>query len=227
MTAMETVRRISSGERPGRGALPQSCRLEAFGAEAYGEEAIVACFGRAPLIIDSGADLVRSANHFAVFVGSEVALLGDLCGEAVTRMWRLGPGDPLADEPAIAVAFDPDLTQARGDIHFAAEGFRDLAPTAAAHVAAIGRDLELCADAKPRPFRTRTFVVRAFSAGADGAALFAVHRLGGEVARTAGFSYAAARFRVEHGLLVASRIVRDCAGEAAAAGKPWRPHIEG
>ena len=93
MSALTALRRITAGERP-HGELLPPCRLEAFGVEVYGEEAIVQSFRSVPLEISASADVIVAEGHIALFEG-EHALFADLHGEDIARIWRLGPGNPV------------------------------------------------------------------------------------------------------------------------------------
>lgn len=57
MSALTALRMIAAGERP-HGELLPPCRLEAFGVEGYGEEAIVQSFRSAPLEISASAEVI-------------------------------------------------------------------------------------------------------------------------------------------------------------------------
>ncbi len=226
MSPVTTILALARGERPIVGVLGP-CRLTAFGGEGYGEEAILDSFRSAPLsLADIDGNVVVAPGHVALFHGDS-AIVADICGGWIARLWRLGPGTPVEAEPAVSVPFDPDLAQLRGELLFRAADHPALTHGGEA-VATIGRSIASAwhpADG-PAPHRTRAFVVRAFDNGTDGAALFAVHRVGPGIVRTSGFSFAAARFRLgPQGMLLDSRIVFDRAGEAAAAAAPWRPRL--
>jgi len=215
MTAVDTLRLLATGERP-VASLLHTARLEAFGVESYGEEAIVESFRRAPFDLSDSATIVQAPGHVAIF-DSETALFADLFGDTIARIWHLSDGDPVEAEPGVSVVFDPDLAQARGDVFLAASDHAALADDAVASVLLAGR---VIARDDPAAYRTRAFAIRAFGSAADGAALFAVHRLEGEPRRRAGFAMAAARWTRE-GL----QIVRDRAGEDAVTIRPWTPSI--
>lgn len=251
LNALTHLRRLAAGHRPDGELLPPA-RLQAFGVEFIGEEAIVHSFRQAPLVLASDADVIAANGHLAVFDGASV-LFADLYGEDIARLWRLGPGEPGSAEPFIGVPFDPDLWQARRDVALRAADHPALSSEGVDAVAAIGRDLARrwplnggrasSADGASHPlgaseaadYRVRPFVLRAFSVGADaadaaagdgqGAALFAVYRLGPAAERTAGFTLAAAHFHVSGGQLAGYTLVRDVAGEAALAAAPWQPRV--
>ncbi|WP_181373341.1 hypothetical protein [Massilia glaciei] len=225
MSALMALRKIAAGERP-HGELLPPCRLEAFGVEVYGEEAIVQSFRNAPLAIPASAQVVAADGHIAVFEG-EHALFADLHGEDIARVWRLGPGQPATAEPAIGVPFDPDLWQARRDAALRREDHPALSEAGVAAVEEIGLDLarQWESDGGPGDYRVRPFLLRAFSAGERGAALYAVYRLGPSARRSAGFSLVAANFEVSGGRLSGYAVVRDQAGEAAVQRAPWQPRV--
>lgn len=225
MSALTALRRIADGERPNGELLPP-CRLEAFGVEVYGEEAIVQSFRSAPFEISASAEIIAAEGHIAVFEG-EHALFADLHGEDIARIWRLGPGEPATGEPAIGVPFDPDLWQSRREVALRREDHPALSKNGATAVEAIGRDLarKWQSGGGPGDYRVRPFLLRAFSAGERGAALFAVYRLGPLAQRSAGFSLAAATFQVAGGKLSGYTLIPDQAGETAVHGAVWRPRV--
>jgi len=230
MSALTVLRKIAAGERP-HGELLPPCRLEAFGVEVYGEEAIVQSFRRAPLAISPSAEVIEAKGHIALFEG-EHALVADLHGEDIARIWRLGSGTPATgelgiNEPAIGVPFDPDLWQSRRDVALRREDHPALSADGAAAAEAVGRELARAqpSDGESGDYRVRPFLLRAFSAGERGAALFAIYRLGPLAQRSAGFSLAAASFQVAGGKLSGYTVIRDQAGEAAVLEAVWRPRV--
>ena len=225
MNALTALRKIAAGERP-HGELLPPCRLEAFGVEVYGEEAIVQNFRRAPFEISASAEIIAAEGHIALFE-AEHALFADLYGEDIARIWRLGPGVPAISERAIGVPFDPDLWQSRREVALRREDHPALSEDGAAAVEAIGRDLarKWQSGGGPGDYRVRPFLLRAFSAGARGAALFAVYRLGPLAQRSAGFSLAATSFHVAGGKLSGYTLIRDLAGETAVHEALWRPRV--
>lgn len=226
MSAVQALRSLARGDRPDGEVLPP-CRLEAFGSEFYGEEAIVQSFRREPVIFSKHATIVEVEGHLALFEG-QTALVADLSGEAIARLWRLGAGEPMEAEPAIGVPFDADLMQSRGDLAMRAEDHPALSAHALPHVEETGRSLsrDWKLEDGPAPYRSRAFLVRAFTQADSSVALFAVHRLGPDAVRTAGFSYAAALFRTDGEKRVTRHIVRDKAGESAVLSRPWTPRVD-
>jgi hypothetical protein len=226
MSALTALLTLAAGQRPA-GALLPPVRLHAGGAELFGEEAVVHAFRRAPIAFSDAADILEADGHVVICEG-ENALFASTYGELIARIWRIGPGEPGAVEPSLGVPFDTDLRQSRVDVGFRAEDRPALSADAASVVATIGADLAhgWTEGQGEGAYRTRPFLIRAFSNGADGAALFAIYRLGPDAVRTSGFAYAAARFRIENGQLVSCRIVRDLAGEAAVAAAQWRARVD-
>jgi hypothetical protein len=220
MTAVKTLHLLATGERPATGLL-HSIRLEARGVEAYGEEAIVDQFRSDPFTISEAARIVEAPGHIAIFDGS-TALVADLYGANIARLWRLGVGHPLDAEQGISVVFDPDLAQSRGDVFMVASDHPELAPNAVDAVVLAGRALLQAGDPQQQDsaFRTRAFAIRAFGRESDGVALFAVYRLTGTPVRESGFAMAAACWRSDE-----RHIVRDRAGEASVLRRPWTPRI--
>ena len=220
MSAVDCLKTLAEGARPEAGLL-HTARLEAFGVEVYGEEAIVESFRRAPFALSDTARIVEGlshegSGHIAIFDGDTV-LFADLYGESIARIWHLGDGEPVERERGISVVFDPDLAQARGDVFIAASDHPALAPDAVERVKLAGRAI-VCDGSKA--YRTRAFAIRAFGSFDEGVALFAIYRLAGTAERTSGFAMAAARW-TRDGL----QIVRDRAGEIATSKHPWTPRI--
>jgi hypothetical protein len=220
MSVLDTLRTLAAGGRPVSGLL-HTVRLEAFGIEVYGEEAVVESFRGDALELDDNAKIVVAPGHIAVF-NRETALVADLHGANIARLWRLGGGLHLDGEREISVVFDPDLTQARGDVFFAASDHPQLSADAADEVRRAGRTIARADDPEDdhNAYRTRAFVIRAFGNAVEGVALFAVYRLTGDPVRESGFAKVAARW-TPAGL----DITRDRAGEAAASLRPWTPRV--
>ena len=185
MSVAQAMTSIALGDAPPR--LLHSCRLEVGGFDAFGVEAISDAFRRDPVPLED-AVVVEDAVHFAAITGDQ-ALFADLYDGHVGRLWRAGRPAPHAPEPFVAVPFDPDLTQARGDIQFAASDHPNLAPDAGPRV----RDSGLAILAHDRfAWRSRAFCIRAFGEAQHGAALYAVYRMTSERVRSSGFGYAVA-----------------------------------
>lgn len=214
MSALEPLRRLASGERPSAGLL-HTCRFDGLGHEIYGEEAIVARMALEPFTLDNDALIFEDAAHIAVLSG-ERAFFADLHDGNIARLWLLGPDGFGGEEPEVSVVFDPDLSQARGDVFFAASDHPALTADAADRVLAAGREIVASADGP----RTRAFAIRAFGGAAGGAALFAVYRLRPDGDETAGFVNMAAFWGAEE-----THIVRDLGGEATLAARAWTPRL--
>jgi hypothetical protein len=219
MSVLETIRCLATGTRP-MGGLLHTARLSALGVEAYGEEAVVESFRAAPLELSNAATIIEAPRHLAIFDG-EIALFADVGTGGIARLWWLSAAEPVPDEAGIAVVFNPDLTQARGDVFFAASDHPALAIDAETAVMRAGRALTHDpAEVDRDTFRARAFVTRAFGDASGGAVLFAVYRLTGGPTRQSGFAMAAAHWNA-HGM----EIVRDKAGEEAIALRDWTPRI--
>ena len=222
MSATEALRAVAGGERPANGALLQNCRMEAFGADFYGEEAILEACRAQPCEL-AATDALTCPTQVALFDG-DLALFADVYGDNLGRIWRVGKGRRVEPEPALAVPFDPDLSQARGDVQLRAEDHAFL-PGVAAELLRAWVRVELGGIADEGGLRTRAFLLRAFADGDEGAALFAVHHLGPGPVRTAHLHYVAARFRLGEDDLSGARLIVDMAGLAAAREAPWRPRL--
>lgn len=187
MNARDALAAIAGGTR--HAGLLGNCRCEWGGGEAYGEEAILELFREHPVDIADG-EMIQDATALACFK-RDTALFADLHEGRIGRLWRIGPGGGAPIEPAVAVASDPDLRQARGDVLFRAADHPGLASDAATAVIAGGNALIGRIDHGPL-HRARAFVLRALGTADRAAALYSVQRLGGGAVRTSGFGYAAA-----------------------------------
>ena len=222
MKAADALRILARGNRPTDALLPP-CRLEGLGTKAYGEEAVINHFRQMPIDGLEAAEQVVSRGHVALFAG-DASLIADVHNERILRIWRLGSGEPGFAEPAIGVPFDTDLFQLRRDVALRSEDHPELDPDAFDPLQKIGYDLAhgwTHIDHLPS-WRTRPFLLRAFSEGKTGAGLFAVHRLGPARKRSAGFFFVAAKFAFGSAKPAAPKIVRDVAGEKAVEKAIWR-----
>jgi hypothetical protein len=214
MKAVETLRALVSGARPASGLL-HTARLEGFGVEAYGEEAIIELFRREPFEFAKNVSVIQAPGHIAI-CDESITLFADLCGDNIARLWRLGDGQPVACEPGISVAFDADLAQARGAVFFNASDHPALAADCVDAATASGQSLLKTTSA----YRARAFAIRAFGTPQSFAVLFAVYQLTGEHVRTSGFSLAATV-----GGLDGIRCIKDVVGRAAVEARPWTPRV--
>lgn len=219
MNAENILRAIAAGTPIAADALLQTCRATAFGSDFYGAEAIIEAFRRQP--VESEARFVGCPGH-AALLWADRALIADLAGAHVARLWRLGPDAPVEREPAISVPFDADLSQMPAAVAFAASDHPALAPHDIDAILAAGAALAdewRNVDGEPAA-HARPFCIRAFSDGNAFVALFAVHVVDGAGTRHAGFVHAAAIGGAD-----GTAIIRDEAGEAARHAMPWRPRI--
>lgn len=190
MSVRETLAALCAGHRPANDGLLGAARLEWGGGEAHGEEAILESFRATPL--DAAQGTILHGTAAAAWIGQDAALFADLYDGRIGRLWRLGAGSSPPAERAVAVAFDPDLRQVRGDVAFSAADHPDLAVGTQDAIVAAGNALLAGHDGQPL-HRIRAYVVRAFSVGDDAVALYALHRLTAETPRRAGFGYAVAQ----------------------------------
>jgi hypothetical protein len=203
VSALDHLRAIGRGETPSDDGLLGNARCGWGRGELMGEESILAAFCARPFA-DADAVAIQTAQGVAL-IGQDDALIADVYDGRIGRLWRVGDGVALPLEPAIDVAFDLDMRQQRGDVLFRAEDHPELSPAcservldaARAHVSQLRRTGAL---------RSRAFVVRAFGNEDATAALLAVHTMGNETSRTAGFSYAILAVRAQD---ASARIVSD------------------
>jgi hypothetical protein len=212
---IETLRILAGGGHPDHGLL-HTARLAAFGIEAHGEEQIVETFQSAPSELSDTALVVTAPGHAAIFDGA-TALIADLSGDNLSRLWRLGGGEPLPTEPRIATPFDSDLTQGRGAISLVPSDHPSLAADAITRVQkavqALMRDDQGFS-------RTRPFVIRAFGTAEQGAALIVAHRFSRGLERRSGFTNIALAWSPQ-----GDHVITDIAGEAAWLRTPWTPRV--
>ena len=187
MSALDHLRAIGRGQTPADDGLLGNARCGWGGGELIGEESILAAFCTLPFAHEDAVAV--ETGQGAALIGGDDALIADVYAGRIGRLWRVGKGVALPQEPGIDVAFDPDMHQQRGDVQFRAEDHPELSlagaervlDAARAHVGQLRRAGAL---------RSRAFVVRAFGNEEATAALLAVHTMGNETSRTAGFSYA-------------------------------------
>lgn len=219
MTSTSVLKALAAGRRPEGGEILPSCRMEAHGATFYSEEAIVEAFRSAPLLLGAAAVTVATDRHAAIFDGNS-AIIADVYGTSIARIWRLGAGELGPPEPSLGVPFDPDLMQARGDLALRLEDHPQLSAAGAMGLEQAGRALarDWSPDEGPAPYRVRSFLVRAFSARSSTVGLFAVYRMSGGRVRASGYAYAAALLEDERPDPV---IIRDVAAEVAIGTRQW------
>lgn len=202
MSALDTLKTLIGGATLRSGILG-TCRLESGNVDAFGVEAVTGAFRRAPMIDADNCAVVAASGHLALFNESQ-AIVADLFGENVGRLWRIGQPEPGVPEPAVGVPFDPDLQQIRADVFVSASEHPALDPEALGRVSALGRALAEDTGSHGGAFRARAFALRAFGDAAQGCALFAIHALAGQPVRTPSLAFAAVRWDGE-----SSQIVRD------------------
>lgn len=197
------LRRVAGGSEA---QLLNACHLESGGVDAFGAEAVGTFLRQNPF--GEIQSEVAAGGQAALF-GQDRALFADLYDGHVARLWCLLPDPAGPVEPAVAVAFDPDLRQARGDLLFEPREHPRLDAAGIPRVRAAAQ--ALAADRLPANLRIRTFVLRAFGDGACGAVLFAVYALSGDQVRSGSFGYAAALW--------------DDQGQRLVCDRPWRASI--
>lgn len=198
MSALEALKAVANGESQSWGTSSSTIRLEWKGGEAYGEEAVLESFRRAPLDLAAGSAI--STSGALLWTDGQTALVADLYDERLDRMWRIGPGQAPALEPGVSVPFDIDLMQDRGDVFWRYDDHLWLAPEHAAAIETLAQGIVApCAE----DHRVRVFVLRAFSSEDRFGMLASVFRLSSESTRTASFRVVAALVSPERELLVA------------------------
>ncbi len=210
MSAADTLARIARGGRA-QGLL-HTCRLTTDAGEAYGIEAVAAHFRAAPL---TPLDTVGDGGTLAGIAADSI-LFADPYGRDIARIWRVGSAGPVAVEPRIDVAFDPDMAQARGDVFASPTDFPHIDTGTIDRIAATARAAIDSDRLGPPATRRRLFLLRVATANGRCAALFAHHALALGARTDAGFRFAA--------LLLDGDDARWFA-DAAPAPRAWTPRV--
>lgn len=209
MSALHFLRALAGGE-PATPGILNACRLESGNVDAFGTEAVSDSFHRAPMSDYARAVAIEAPGHLAIF-GEAEAIVADLFGDTIGRLWRVGQAEPGTPEPAVSVAFDTDLQQTRASVFVSLADHPALEPAALDRVVALGRNLVAEATANRRSFRARAFAARAFGNNDRGCVLFAIQGLAPNPVRVPQLSFAAGRWDG-----AATQIIRD----------PIRPRTE-
>ena len=194
MTTADTLRALAMGTPMDDSILP-ACRLESGNVDSFGAEAVGDALRRAPVAALDRAVTIAGPGHCALFTDTE-ALVADLWDGRIGRLWRIGQRDPWVAEPAVAVAFDPDLRQARADVFVSETDHPALDRGGLDKIASLGRALVHDTRSEYAAYRSRAFVIRAFGDASRGAGLFAIHALAANPVRTPSLTYAAVRWDV-------------------------------
>ncbi|MGB6229422.1 MAG: hypothetical protein WBF53_04770 [Litorimonas sp.] len=176
MTAIANLRCIAEGRRPENDGLLGSARYRWGALDLIGEEDILSDFRREPIEFGD-ADVALASNGSAVLLSDRSALVADLHGGRIGRIWRIGRTDGSASQlPSIDVAFDVDLHQSRREwIAFRSEDHPEL--DSRLQDALLEASMNCLADLAIEALRVRGFVVRAFSVGETCAALLSIYTL--------------------------------------------------
>ena len=188
MSGLDHLRSLAEGRLPADDGLLGNTRCAWGGADLLGDEAILAAFTAHPFSVDD-ARAVETAQG-AALVAADRALVADLYDGRIGRLWRIGGSSPDAADPAVDVAFDPDMRQQRGDLALCREDHPELTPDAAEAIEAAAREM-LEAQRRDCNLRSRGFVLRAFGDVSGSAALIALYTMTDEPQRRAGFRFAA------------------------------------
>ncbi len=222
--AFAALRDIAVGRTPADNALLQNCRLEGFGTRAFGREPILDLFRRAPIDLSDTKEALESPCAILAMQGDR-AIYADVCDGRVARLWVLGPEALDAPESAVSVPHDLDLSQFEADVMFDYIDHPDLDRSDAARLTELAHPNRMSGAGLPE-FSRRSFVVRAFSATGQTAALIvcagahdAVRRkpISVNIALTAG----ASNSDDEGGV----RLIIDHAGLSRCVERNWTPRL--
>jgi hypothetical protein len=188
MSALAHLRALAGGILPAEDGILGNARFAWGRSDTVGDEAILASFSAHPFELQS--DLLEvTTPQGAALIGRSGAMVADVYDGRIGRLWRIGGEPTQAAEPAIDVAFDPDMHQQRGDVSFRLEDHPGLDSAAVDGLLAASRELIERVRGEGK-LRARGFLVRAFGDATASAALLSIYALGNETTRTAGFSFA-------------------------------------
>ncbi|MEQ7154682.1 hypothetical protein [Brevundimonas aurifodinae] len=206
---MTVLGRLLGGEGP---RVLQTCRFEGLGGELYGREAI----GEALKALTPGpAAIDVETGRLGVWLDARHALVADLAGGLVQRLWLLGKTVGLSPPPAVDLPADPDLAQAHGGVRFDPADHPELQAGDADGLLSSAADWPSSEVSAPRPA-----ILRAASFGPVAVALL---RLEGEAGQ------GPPRPVAFNALIVADadggerRL--DVAGRAQALARAWSPRL--
>ena len=188
MTGLDHLKILAQGTRPQNDGLLGNTSFTWGNQTSLGEESILATFTASPFAVEDGMLAVETPMA-AALIGANSALVADLYGGRIGRLWRVG-GEMTSDAgQAVDVAFDTDMRQERGHLHFRAEDHPGLAPQAcdkllAASAAVIDQIRQ------NGNLRARGFILRAFGDAHVSTALMSIFTLGNQSRRSASFDYA-------------------------------------
>lgn len=188
MTGLDNLRALAQGRRPDNDGLLGSARFAWGQSELLGEEALIASFAARPFDLSNELRSIETPTS-AALICEDRAIVADVYGGKIGRLWRIGGEPNEHPEPAVDVAFDTDLRQERGAVNFRVEDHADLHPAAAEKLLRAAADLVeqvRCAG----KLRVRAFLVRAFGSTDSSAALISFFTLDNETTRSASFAYA-------------------------------------
>lgn len=240
-SVLQTLQSLWRGEAPAAGGLQPNVRLEGFGQQLLGEEAVILAFRDAPLGDAAPADAFDTATAAVVADGHQ-AMLAEHCEGRVTRVWCCGVhGRPAYFVPRVDVPFDPDLRQRRGGVLFSAGDHPELDPAladalidmAARLAQDVMDDAALPTSAAEVPdrlagvarLRQRVFVRRAFSTGDRIAALCAVAAWDGGDTRVCSQHNVVVLGRIAGDRIISECRIHDVAGLTSSRASTWRPRV--
>ncbi|MEE4200916.1 hypothetical protein [Erythrobacter sp.] len=189
MSGLANLETLARGNRPENAGLLGTAKLSWSRVDRLSEEDILAVFARHPFDADENALKIETEMGAAI-VSDRGALIADLYGGRIGRLWRIGDEREEEREPVLHVAFDTDMDQGRTtSVHFRPEDHPELPPER--HEMILGLVQELVDEQrKAGALRVRAFVVRAFGEGRGAAALVSLFSLSSTGQRSANMDYA-------------------------------------
>ncbi|MGB7419832.1 MAG: hypothetical protein WA918_11690 [Erythrobacter sp.] len=189
MSGLQHLETLARGDRPENGGLLGTAKLSWSRVDRLSEEDILAVFAHDPFNVGKVALMIETETGAAI-VSDSTALLADLYGGRIGRVWRIGDEVEEEHEPVLHVAFDTDMDQGRSAaVHFRPEDHPDLSAHWREKV--LGQIEELIADQRRAgALRTRAFVIRAWGNEAGAVALVSLFSLSSTSQRSANMAYA-------------------------------------
>ena len=163
------------------GAVANTLRTEAFGATTFGRTDALDLFATHPLVLSAAPHVLASSQALAVLDetpdGRSIGVFADLADGVIARLWVVAATAADARcEAAVPVARDDFLSQLRQPCQGDAADHPGLEAAAWSDVLSMGADAlanaRADADEGPAASSSQAVVVRAFSVGAQMAALY-------------------------------------------------------
>ena len=188
MTGLDHLKMLAQGTRPQDDGLLGNTNVTWGHETSLGEESILAKFTAAPFTVDDELLGVETPMA-AALIGTNSALVADLYGGRIGRLWRVGGEVNSEAGQIVDVAFDTDMRQERGNLNFRFQDHPSLAPEASDKLLAASAAL-IEQVRQNGNLRARGFIIRAFGDTHASVALMSIFTLGNQSCHSASFDYA-------------------------------------